>query len=237
MYKNLNSEIVSFDILAKLNLLEIFLKESIIFETIKGSLPREKKEKDRLITEWFKKFNMENTKELIDFPIKEFSNQNKLLKLIIRKSLWINWCKDRFKDEILIQFNENKSKYDLITYQLIRTKNKNLSNELFFKLTEENQSFDDLSLKFSQGKEKYTNGIIGPVRSNLPHPKLVETLKNSSIDVINPTIEINGWWIICKLKNIDYAKLDDLLEAKFSLQLGNNYINSLTKDICQKFIN
>ena len=70
----------------------------------------------------------------------------------------------------------------------------------------------------------------------MPHPKLIACLKYSAIDELNPPIEIDDWWIICKLKNIEYGKLDDLLKTKISLELGNRYINSLKKEICEKFI-
>ena len=155
----------------------------------------------------------------------------------MRKSLWIEWCKENFSNDILFEFNEKKSSYDLITYQLLRTKNKNLSNELFFKLIEDKESFEDLSFQFSEGRERFSKGIIGPVRANLPHPKLLDCLRNSSIDEVNSPIEIDGWWIICKLKNIEYAKLDELLKTKISLEFGDRYINSLKKEICSKFTN
>ena len=69
----------------------------------------------------------------------------------------------------------------------------------------------------------------------MPHPELLAFLKNSSVGIINPPIEIENWWIICKLKKIEYAKLDYLLKAKISLELGNKYINSLKKDIRNNF--
>ena len=241
MYKNSISKKINLDIndykkLSELNLLELFLKESIILETIKESIPQSSKDKELLIKSWFKKFDKKITKKLIDFPLNEIKNDKDFLNLLIRKSLWIEWCKENFSNDILIEFNEKKSSYDLITYQLLRTKNKNLSNELYFKIIEEEDSFEDLSFQYSEGSEKFSKGIIGPVSANLPHPKLLACLKNSAIEEVNTPIEIDGWWIIYKLKHIEYAKLDDLLKTKISLELGNRYINSLKKEICEKFI-
>ena len=221
--------------LYELNLSEIFLKEYIILETIKDKIPKKSKDKESLIKNWFEKFDNKITKELMDFPLNELLNQEDFYDLLIRKSLWIDWCIKEFSNEILIEFNNKKSNFDLITYQLIRTKNKNLSNEIYFKLTEDKESFEDLSFQFSEGRERVTKGIVGPVRANLPHPELLAFLKNSSVGIINPPIEIENWWIICKLKKIEYAKLDYLLKAKISLELGNKYINSLKKDIRNNF--
>ena len=232
----ININIDDYKKLSELNLLELFLKESIILETIKESIPQSSKDKELLINNWVKKFDRKITNELIDFPINEIRSEEDFFNLLIRKSLWIEWCEEKFSNDISIEFNEKKSSYDLITYQLIRTKNKNLSNELYFKLTEDEDSFENLSFQYSEGSEKFSKGIIGPVRANLPHPKLLACLKNSDIEKVNPPIEIDGWWIICKLKHIEYAKLDYLLKTKISLELGNRYINSLKKEICEKFI-
>ena len=234
--KKINIDIDDYKKLSEINLFELFLKESIILETVKENIPQSSKDKEFLINNWFKKYNKNITNELIDFPLKEIKNEEEFFNILIRKSLWIDWCKENFSNDITIEFNKKKSSYDLITYQLLRTKNKNLSNELFFKLTEDEESFEDLSIQYSEGSEKFSKGIIGPVRANMPHPKLLACLKNSDIEKVNPPIEIDGWWIICKLKNIEYAKLDELLKTKISLELGNRYINSLKKEICEKFI-
>ena len=76
MSKNSISNKISIDIdhykkLSELNLLELFLKESIILETIKESIPESSKDKELLIKSWFKKFDKKITNELIDFPINE----------------------------------------------------------------------------------------------------------------------------------------------------------------------
>ena len=235
--KKINIDIDDFKKLSEINLFELFLKESIILETVKEHFPKSSKDKEFLINNWFKKYNKKITNELIDFPLKEIKNEEEFFNVLIRKSLWIDWCKENFSKDISVEFNEKKSSYDLITYQLLRTKNKNLSNELYFKLTEDNESFEDLSFQFSEGSERFSKGIIGPVRANLPHPKLLDCLKNSTIDKVNSPIEIDGWWIICKLKKIEYAKLDDLLTTKISLELGNKYIKALTREFCRRFAN
>ena len=237
IFQDIGNGIDFYHKLYELNLSEIFLKEYIILETIKDKIPKKSNDKESLIKNWFEKFDNKITKELMDFPINELLNKEDFYNLLIRKSLWIDWCIKEFSNEILIEFNNKKSNFDLITYQLIRTKNKNLSNEIYFKLTEDKESFEDLSFQFSEGRERVTKGTVGPVRANLPHPKLLAFLKNSSVGIINPPIEIENWWIICKLKKIEYAKLDYLLKAKISLELGNKYINSLKKDIRNNLTN
>ena len=115
--KDIDNGIDFFHKLNELNLLEIFLKEYIILETIKDKIPRKSKDKKSLIKNWFEKFDNKITKELMDFPINELLNKEEFYNLLIRKSLWIDWCIKEFSNEILIEFNNKKSNFDLITYQ------------------------------------------------------------------------------------------------------------------------
>ena len=59
--KKINLDIDDYKKLSEINLLELFLKESIILETIKESIPESSKDKELLIKSWFKKFDKKIT--------------------------------------------------------------------------------------------------------------------------------------------------------------------------------
>ena len=222
---------VSLSKLNELGLSYLYTKESIIFEKIKDFLPNNKEKEEIILKNWFKIFNQEITKQILNFPLNAIRNNEEFKKHIIRKYLWIKWLQDNFQDQIFLYFQENQAKYDLITYQLIRIKDKNMANEIYFKLTEDGDSFADLASKFSQGKEKFSNGLIGPISANLPNPILLSTLKSLESDSISCPVKIDDWWIICKLVKLDYAVLNDFLKATISLELGDDYLNKIINEI------
>ena len=222
---------ISLKKLNELGLLYLYIRESIIFEKIKDFLPNNNEEEEIILKNWFKIFNQEITKQIINFPLNAIKNNDEFKKHIIRKYLWIKWLQENFQDQIFIFFQENQAKYDLITYQLIRVKDKNLANEIYFKLSEDGDSFADLASKFSEGKEKFSNGLIGPISANLPNPILLSTLRSLNIGSISCPIEIDDWWIICKLVKLDYAVLNDFLKATISLELGDDYLNRIINEI------
>jgi len=222
---------VSLSKLNELGLSYLYTKESIIFEKIKDFLPNNKEKEEIILKNWFKIFNQEITKQILNYPLNAIRNNEEFKKHIIRKYLWIKWFQDNFQDQIFLYFQENQAKYDLITYQLIRIKDKNMANEIYFKLTEDGDSFADLASKFSQGKEKFSNGLIGPISANLPNPILLSTLKSLESDSISCPVKIDDWWIICKLVKLDYAVLNDFLKATISLELGDDYLNKIINEI------
>ena len=106
--KKINIDFDYYKRLSEINLFELFLKESIILDTVKENIPQSSKDKEFLINNWFKKYNKKITNELIDFPLKEIKNEEEFLNVLIRKSLWIDWCKENFSSDISIEFNEKK---------------------------------------------------------------------------------------------------------------------------------
>ena len=127
MSKKININFEDYKKLSEINLLEIFLKESIILETIKESIPQSSKDKELLIKSWFKKFDKKITNELIDFPLKEISNEIDFFNLLIRKSLWIEWCKENFSNvwEVPYGFLNPASYNGIPSINKIRNNNKN----------------------------------------------------------------------------------------------------------------
>ena len=60
----------------------------------------------------------------------------------------------------------------MIEYSIIRVKNQNLSNELFLRIKEKEETFENIASKYSEGAEKNTNGHIGPIPLGNAHPSL-----------------------------------------------------------------
>ena len=86
--KKINLSIDDYKKLSEINLLELFLKESIILETVKESIPQSSEDKELLIKSWFKKFDKKITNELIDFPLNEIKSEEHFFNLLIWKTIF-----------------------------------------------------------------------------------------------------------------------------------------------------
>ena len=65
----------------------------------------------------------------------------------------------------------------MVVYSLIRTSNHQLAKEIYFKIESEEESLEELAIKYSEGNEKYSRGIIGPVPITQGHPSLADKLR------------------------------------------------------------
>jgi parvulin-like peptidyl-prolyl isomerase len=116
-------------------------------------------------------------------------------------------------------FLQRKQAFDRVIYSLLRTQDQDLAQELFFRISEGEQSFAALAQQYSQGSETETGGLIGPVELGTLHTKLAELLYTSQIGDTKP-FRLGEWCMIVRLEKQIPAQLDDqmcdrLLQEKF----------------------
>ncbi len=140
--------------------------------------------------------------------------------IIFRKWRWEQWCKEKFNDIIPSYYLERKPFLDKVSYSILRVKEKNLAQELFLRINEEEASFEEIAAKYSEGPERETFGKVGPVPMSQPHPKLAKLLQVSKPDQIWPPKAVESWWIIVKLHEIINTELNERVQLKLALELG-----------------
>ena len=120
----------------------------------------------------------------------------------------------RFGSDIERQFLDTKEKRDRVVYSLLRVKEREAAHELYLRLEEGDATFTELSEEHSQGPERETGGLIGPLPLSRLHPELAELLRISSPGQLWRPIEIDGWWVIVRLDKTLPAKLDEAMEKQ-----------------------
>jgi parvulin-like peptidyl-prolyl isomerase len=120
-------------------------------------------------------------------------------------------------------FLERKQEFDRVIYSLLRTKDQDLAQELFFRLSEDEQSFAELARQHSEGSEAETGGLVGPVELGTLHPKFAELLYTSRVGHVQP-FGLGEWCMVVRLEKLIPAQLDDpmrqrLLQEKFDAWL------------------
>lgn len=120
-------------------------------------------------------------------------------------------------------FLQRKQEFDRVIYSLLRTKDQDVAQELFFRISEDEQSFAELAQQYSEGAEAETGGLIGPVELGTLHTKLAELLHASQIGHAQP-FGLGEWCMIIRLEKRIPAQFDDqmrdrLLQEKFDAWL------------------
>jgi hypothetical protein len=120
-------------------------------------------------------------------------------------------------------FLQRKQGLDRVIYSLLRTQEQDLAQELFFRVSEGEQSFAQLSQQYSQGAEAETGGLVGPVELGTLNTGLAELLYTSSLGATQP-FKLGKWCMIVRLEKFIPAQLnnemrDRLLQEKMDTWL------------------
>lgn len=108
-------------------------------------------------------------------------------------------------------FLKRKRELDQVIYSLIRTKDFGLANELYFRILEGEQTFEELARKYSQGPEAHTGGLLGPVPISQPHPVLGKLLAASQPGKLWSPRPLGDWIVIVRLEQFVPAQMNDAM--------------------------
>ena len=124
------------------------------------------------------------------------------------------FCKEMFGESLYTNYLKYKSFFDIVTYSIIRVDSESKSKEIYLQLKDDKRVFSELVNKYSQGPERKSQGIIGPIRLNQGHPLLQKQIIQNKDLCFSQPFKIDSKWIIIKVENFIESKLDDFVEKE-----------------------
>jgi parvulin-like peptidyl-prolyl isomerase len=122
------------------------------------------------------------------------------------------------------RFLRRKSELDRVVYSLLRVQDGLLARELYFRISAGEASFADLAARFTEGPEKATNGIVGPVPLTQAHPVLAEKLRIASPGVLMEPFPLAEWWLVVRLERYTPAIFDEAMAERMASELFDEWV-------------
>lgn len=126
-------------------------------------------------------------------------------------------------------FLRYKAKYDKVIYSMLRVKELEVAQELFYRIEAGEQSFAEVVQQYSEGAEKLTGGLTGPVAlGQLPH-QLAQMLLLCQVGQLWAPFQFKEWYLVIRLEQFIPSQFDaamqqlllnELFEAWIQEQLG-----------------
>lgn len=147
-------------------------------------------------------------------------SQQQLEDLATRRLRVQKFKQATWEHELQSYFNQRKKQLARAIYSLIRIKNRELAQELYFRLQDDRQSFAELARIYSEGPEAATGGLMGPVELGTLHPIMSQLLYTSQVGVIRTPVLLGEWLAIIRLEKFIPAQFNEfmrqrLLQEKF----------------------
>ena len=179
----------------------------------------------KIIKNWNKKNSIKTNSELEQWLNLNELNKDEWINLINSDYLWTFWCMDTFKDELSQYFIKRKDFLDLYYYTIIKVKNKEIADEIYIRIKEEESTFEEIVNKFSFDKESFYGEKIGPISINNIEDALASLIKIGDLKQLFPPKLSNGCWFILRIDNVLKAEFNQQQKIKLSLELGEKFLN------------
>ena len=151
-------------------------------------------------------------------------------RMAARSWQWLMWCRERWGSELQTIFLKRKPELDHVTYSLLRLRDGELASELYQQIKECEAPFAALASEFSEGPERETGGLLGPMPLTQPHPGLAKLLQVSQPGQLWPPKLLEGWWVIVRLETLHGAIFDPAMQQRLLLDEGERAIAQLLQN-------
>ena len=209
---------IGIDVLENANLLEITTKELIINKLIENvQIDNEKSEE--ILEEFIENNSLRDEKKLEEFLLQNNLSKNILHSKLIRSNKIKQFFLKNFQSAAKEFFIKNKNAYDKVTYSLIRNSNFQLAKELYLQIEGKEENIYELAAKYSEGDEKFSKGIIGPVPISQSHDIIRQKISSCKEGELLEPFKIDNWWIIFKLEKLFQTAFSDQIELNICRDL------------------
>lgn len=201
------------------------LAEAVVHESVAAAVTLTPEEEHPLIRAALEPEGVDGEQALVVWLERRrwsFDDLRAWATLAERLRRWQEW---RFGAEVEIRFLERKPELDRVTYSLLRVSDGDLAQELYFRLKEDGADFAALVQAFSEGSEKASRGLIGPVAVSAGHPELARRLRVSSCGQLWAPFELAGTWLLIRLEERWPVQLDALMCSRMVKELFDLWVN------------
>ncbi|MEQ9671357.1 peptidylprolyl isomerase [Coleofasciculus sp. G2-EDA-02] len=210
-------------LLAKYQLLPQLLREIIIDQAI-ATVHCTDEEKTAACEQFYAKNQLTSEEERQAWRDRQGVTLEQVEELAVRGLKLEKFKQETWGHKIESYFLKRKGRLDRVIYSLIRTKEAAIAQELYFRIQEGEQSFNELARDYSQGPEAQTGGLVGPVELSTPHPTLAQMLTVSQPGQLWPPTRLGDWFIVIRLEKFLPVQLDDAMRQRLLEEMFTTWL-------------
>lgn len=232
----INDQIVDNEELLRLlkeyRMLPQLAKEVITEQTI-AHIDLSVEEKADLLQQFYQQNQITTEQDMQKWLTQQGLTLEQLQKLIFKKPRLDKYKEETWSNQVENYFLKRKGQLDQVIYSLIRTQDAGVAQELYFRVQENEKSFSELAVEYSQGQEAQTGGLLGPVEISTPHPTIGQMLAVSKPRQLWSPVRIGQWWVIVRLEKFIRVKLDEQIRQRMLDELFQTW---LEEEVAKKLV-
>lgn len=214
-------------LLRRHDLFRTLVQRQLVAEAVQGVAISDE-ERQQLIAGYRNRFNLQGPESLAEHLV-----QRGLLETDLVWQLELPLRMQRHAAEVFgakaeQRFLERKNNLDQVVYSLLRLENPFLAQELYLQIAEGESDFAELAARYTEGPERTTRGIVGPVPLTQAHPALAERMRTHEPGSLLEPFQIEQWWLVVRLERYMPATFDEAMAQRMCGELFEQWVQEET---------
>jgi len=182
------------------------------------------------VSELLHAFRQENNllvdSDYFDYLKTKFLTEKLLLENISRAEKVALYREERWGSRANALYLQNKDKYDLITYRSLKCANHDTMQEVYFRLKDGEESWEELARQFTGNPS--ANARVGPIPCSELSPLVLNNLREYGIGRVVPPVSLGVDYVVLQLENIQSSSYDESTRLKVLSHEFNTWLESET---------
>ncbi len=215
-------------LLSQHGLLESLIERMVVSE-ITRSVELPEATQQTVINDFLRQQNAGSPEALGELIRKSGLSEGAFYDQLFRPARMAQIAQEQFGAKAEARFLGQKGRLDRVVYSLLRLNSQSQAQELYLRIAHGEANFSDLAGRYSEGMERNTNGVIGPVPLNQAHPTLSEKLRAAKPGMLLEPFRIDRWWVVARLERFAPASFDERMGAQMSMELLQEWLKEDTR--------
>ena len=187
------------------------VREIIIDRELKSTiLPQT--EKEELVEEFRNKNKLQSEQDYINFLNNNDFDETSFKEFVSRPRKIVKYREEKWGPRANSLYLKHKDEYDVITYKRLESRDPDIMQEVFFRLKDKEETWDNLAKQF-QGPKAKTDARLERIHAGNIEPALIKELRKNGPGVIIKPIKLKeDCIVVAELEEIEASKLDDNLK-------------------------
>jgi parvulin-like peptidyl-prolyl isomerase len=210
-------------LLVKYQMFPGLLRELVIDRAI-AKIECSEAERLQAIQEFYQRYQLTSNEQVEQWLILQGLTIPQMEEIAIRLFKIEKFKQETWSNKLEAYFLKRKGQLDRAIYSLIRTEDVGIAQEVYFRLMDGEQTFEEIARKYSQGAEAQTSGLIGPVELSTPHPAIAQLISSNPPGKICPPIKLEQWYAIVRPEKMLPSQLDEPMRQRLMNELFQTWL-------------
>lgn len=210
-------------LLVKYQMFPGLLRELVIDQAI-ADIKCSETERNQGVQEFYQRYQLTSNEQVEQWLVLQGLTYLQMEEIAIRLFKIEKFKRENWGNKLETYFLKRKRQLDQAIYSLIRTEDVGIAQEIYFRLMDGEQTFEEIARKYSQGAEAQTSGLIGPIELGQPHPAIAQLISTNPPGKICPPIKLEQWYAIVRPEKVLPSRLDESMRQRLINELFQTWL-------------